>query len=77
MAKKGMDISSVTQVLRDVKVSGGWSLRIGAGTSVPVVPNWFSLVEKLINKHCKTKDRIDIQSPVNIAFTGLFLRHLM
>lgn len=39
MAKKGLDISTIQTVLRDVKDSSGWSLCIGAGTSMPVLPD--------------------------------------
>ena len=60
MAKKGLDISTIQSVLRDVKDSGGWSLCVGAGTSMPALPDWFSLVEKLINKNCSSKDIIYI-----------------
>ena len=70
MAKNGLDISSVTQIFRDVKGNGGWSLCVGAGTSVPVVPNWFALVEKLINKHCKAEDIIDIKLFQEMGFSA-------
>ncbi len=49
MAKKGLDISTMQAVLKDVQINLGWSLCIGAGTSVPALPDWFSLVERLIN----------------------------
>lgn len=70
MAKKGLDISSVTQILRDIEGSGGWSLCVGAGTSEPVIPNWFALVERLINKYCKAEDKIDIKLFREMGFSA-------
>ena len=35
MAKKGLDIKTIQPVLRDVTKRNGWSLCVGAGTSVP------------------------------------------
>lgn len=60
MAKKGLDISTIQAVLKDVQTNLGWSLCIGAGTSVPALPDWFSLVERLINHNCCSEDKIDI-----------------
>ena len=62
MAKKGLDISSMQAVLKDVKETWGWSLCIGAGASIPASPNWISLVEKLIDNHCESDERIDIET---------------
>ncbi len=70
MAKKGLDISTIQTVLRDVKDSSGWSLCIGAGTSMPVLPGWFSLVEKLINKNCSSKEIIDIDIYRKMGFSA-------
>ena len=70
MAKKGLDISTIQTVLRDVKDSSGWSLCIGAGTSMPVLPDWFSLVENLINKNCDSKDIIDIEIYKKMGFSA-------
>lgn len=70
MAKKGLDISTIQSVLRDVKDSGGWSLCVGAGTSMPILSDWFSLVEKLINKNCSSKDIIDINVYKKMGFSA-------
>ena len=70
MAKKGLDISTIQSVLRDVKDSGGWSLCVGAGTSMPALPDWFALVEKLINKNCSSKDIIDINVYKKMGFSA-------
>lgn len=48
MAKKGLDIKTIQPVLRDVTKRNGWSLCVGAGTSVPALADWYTLVELLI-----------------------------
>lgn len=70
MAKIGLDISTIQPVLKDVKMGSGWSLCIGAGTSVPVLPDWFSLVEKLIAKNCIAEDIIDIDVYKRMGFSA-------
>ena len=70
MAKKGLDISTIHSVLKDIKTTGGWSLCIGAGTSLPVLPDWFSLVDKLIRNNCRAKDVIDIEAYKNLGFSA-------
>lgn len=70
MAKKGLDISTIKPVLKDVIESSGWSLCIGAGTSAPVLPDWFSLVERLIIKNCSSKDIIDINVYKKMGFSA-------
>lgn len=69
MAKKGLDIYTVQSVLKDVKNNGGWSLCIGAGINMPVLPDWYSLVERLIDKNCSSKDRIDIDVYKKMGFS--------
>ena len=70
MAKRGLDISTIQAVLKDVQINLGWSLCIGAGTSVPVLPDWFSLVERLINNNCKSRDKIDIDVYKGMGFSA-------
>ena len=70
MAKKGLDISTIQTVLRDIRDNGGWSLCIGAGTSIPILPNWYSLVENLINKNFDLKDIIDIEIYKKMGFSA-------
>ena len=70
MAKKGLDISTIQTVLRDIRDNGGWSLCIGAGTSMPILPNWYSLVENLINKNFDLKDIIDIEIYKKMGFSA-------
>lgn len=69
MAKKGLDISTIQTVLKDVTITSGWALCIGAGTSIPVLPDWFSLVENLINNNCK-KDLIEIDKYKKMGFSA-------
>ena len=52
MAKKGLDIKTIQPVLRDVTKRNGWSLCVGAGTSVPALADWYTLVELLIKNNC-------------------------
>ena len=70
MAKKGLEISTIQTVLKDVQNSLGWSLCVGAGTSVPILPDWFSLVERLINHNCSSKDKIDINVYKGMGFSA-------
>lgn len=70
MAKKGLEISTMQTVLKDVRDNLGWSLCIGAGTSIPILPDWYSLVEKLINNNCSLRDRIDIGVYKNMGFSA-------
>lgn len=70
MAKKGLDISTIQAVLKDVQINLGWSLCIGAGTSVPALPDWFSLVERLINHNCCPEDKIDIDVYRGMGFSA-------
>lgn len=70
MAKKGLEISTVRTVLKDVQNNTGWSLCIGAGTSAPVLPDWFTLVDKLIRNNCCVKDIIDIDVYKKMGFSA-------
>ena len=60
MAKKGLDIKTIQPVLRDVTKRNGWSLCVGAGTSVPALAEWYTLVELLIKNNCSKNEIIDI-----------------
>ncbi len=60
MAKKGLDIKTIQPVLRDVTKRNGWSLCVGAGTSVPALADWYTLVELLIKNNCSKNEIIDI-----------------
>ena len=70
MAKKGLDISTINTVLNKKTIRSGWSLCIGAGTSIPVLPDWFSLVESLIKNHCKKDDVIEIEKYKKMGFSA-------
>jgi len=47
MAKEGLELNKLTNILKDKTRTSGWALCIGAGTSVPAFPNWGILVERL------------------------------
>ena len=47
MAKKGFTIDNVQSFLAPSVDKAGWSLCIGAGTSLPIFPDWYSLSEQL------------------------------
>lgn len=65
MAKKGLEYKSIQPVLKDVEE---WSLCIGAGTSSPLIPDWYSLVDTMISKYCEEKDRIPIDTYKEMGF---------
>lgn len=69
MAKPGLDIKTILPVLRDANSKNGWSICIGAGTSKPLLPDWYSLVEKLINNNCDKEEIIDIEKYKKLGFT--------
>ena len=50
MAKRGLFIGNIGPILRDISTRSGWALCIGAGTSLPMFPDWNSLVKRLIAK---------------------------
>lgn len=47
MAKKGFTIDNIPPFLAQSADKAGWTLCIGAGTSVPIFPDWYSLSEQL------------------------------
>jgi hypothetical protein len=48
--KTGFTSATISDVLRQRAVSSGWALCIGAGTSYPMFPDWYSLVAGLVEK---------------------------
>ncbi|SCX09323.1 SIR2-like domain-containing protein [Lachnospiraceae bacterium YSD2013] len=67
MAKRGLEFGSIKPVLLDVEE---WSLCIGAGTSVPLLPDWYTLVERMIDKYCDPKDKISIETYKKMGFSA-------
>lgn len=67
MAKSGLEFKSIQPVLCD---GGEWSLCIGAGTSQPLLPDWYTLVERMINHYCDSKDRISIDVYKKLGFSA-------
>lgn len=47
MAKKGFTFDNIPNILGSSVEKAGWSLCIGAGTSAPIFPDWYSLAERL------------------------------
>ena len=68
MAKKGFTINNVQNFLAPSADKAGWTLCIGAGTSLPIFPDWYSLSEQLA--HNLVPDLpIDITSMKNAGFS--------
>ncbi len=70
MAKEGLYFDKIQSVLKDLKPRGGWSLCIGAGTSIPVIPDWYALVASLIKNNCQTADIIEIEKYKKMGFSA-------
>lgn len=69
MAKKGLDIRSIGTVIKDISTKASWSLCVGAGISKPLLPDWYGLVEKLIQNQCKSADRISVSEFKETGFS--------
>lgn len=65
VAKVGIDIKNSFGILKDKK----WSLCIGAGTSIPIVPSWNDLVLNLISKKIMLDERLDSVSLKELGFS--------
>lgn len=70
MAKRGLEFNTIQSVLRHTDNKVGWSLCIGAGTSLPVISDWYSLVGKLINENCATEEKININLYKSMGFSA-------
>ena len=46
MAKQGFTLKNIPSILNSKEAK--WGLCIGAGTSLPVIPDWYSLIEKIM-----------------------------
>lgn len=66
MAKRGLEFGSINPVLLNVD----WSLCIGAGTSAPLLPDWYTLVGRMIDKYCDPKDKISIDVYKKMGFSA-------
>lgn len=67
MAKRGLEFGSINPVLLN---EDSWSLCIGAGTSAPLLPDWYTLVERMIDKYCDSKDKISIDTYKKMGFSA-------
>lgn len=50
MPKKGFSQKNVPPILVSANDKPGWSICVGAGISIPVFPDWYSLAEQLANQ---------------------------
>lgn len=63
VAKKGFTLNNIPIVVSSSSATGknGWALCIGAGVSLPIFPDWYTLAAKLANDCClSTMDRNDM-----------------
>jgi len=67
MAKSSLTYDNIQSFL-DSKTT--WSLCIGAGTNIPLLPDWYQLAENMINKYCSEEDRIPIEDLKNSGFSA-------
>lgn len=68
MAKKGFTLSTLPPIFADKNIR--WGLCIGAGTSLPILPDWYSLINNLIKKNCDTADQIEIRVYKSMGFSA-------
>lgn len=68
MAKKGLTLDNVSNFIATSVDKPGWSLCIGAGTSTPLFPDWFTLAEKLAHQ-IVPDDEINIASLKDAGFS--------
>ena len=68
MAKRGFTLSTLPSIFVDKNIS--WGLCIGAGTSLPILPDWYSLIGSLIRKNCDNADQIDIRVYKSMGFSA-------
>lgn len=68
--KKSLQVSDIHHgYIKGRALNTGWALCIGAGTSLPVFPNWKDLVINLIKKD---PSRVDTKSIIEISSTFSF-----
>ena len=60
LPKQGIKIENLKDILRSTHENVRWSLCIGAGTSQPIFPDWFSLVDTMIDSVSETDPKIKI-----------------
>jgi len=68
MAKKGLTLKTLSGILKGENKK--WGLCIGAGTSLPIVPDWYSLIEKIITDNIPAKECIDIDKYKSMGFSA-------
>jgi hypothetical protein len=68
MAKTGLMMPNANRALRQKAGSPGWTLCIGAGTSYPMFPNWYSLVSDLVAQDIGQDKAKDIMPGLSTGF---------
>jgi hypothetical protein len=69
MAKRGLFIGNIGPILRDISKRNGWALCIGAGTSIPMFPDWKLLVERLIAKDIGAKKAHELSGKLLMQYS--------
>ena len=64
MAKKGISVAKLTPLL----ANKGWTLCIGAGTSIPMFPSWQSLVKSMLEKDLGASLADKLITPLGTTF---------
>lgn len=68
MPKKGFLLANVPNLLSTAKDKPGWALCIGAGTSVPLFPDWYSLAAEMAEQLVPGKP-LDVEGLKNSGFS--------
>ncbi len=68
MAKKGLTLKTLSNYFKGENTK--WGLCIGAGTSLPIVPDWYSLIDRIITDNIPAKERIDIDNYKSMGFSA-------
>ena len=55
MAKKGFVLDNITNVVSSTTGKNGWALCIGAGASIPIFPDWYTLSAELASEFSTSK----------------------
>ena len=70
MAKKGFTLDNIPIVVSSASATGknGWSLCIGAGVSLPLFPDWYTLAAELANEF-STSSEITRDDMIKLEFS--------
>lgn len=68
MAKSGIELKNLNKMIGEEGQS--WALCIGAGTSSPLLPDWFTLVDNIVHNFCDKKDVIEKDKLKQMGFSA-------